>query len=943
MGYNIGPKIGIEGESEFRNQIKKINAEYKTLEAETRAVTAAFEKNGDEQGKLEAITKQLEKQIDKQKQKMSLLEDAVKKATEKFGEESTEANRLRGVLYDTQATVSKLEGSLDDARRQLDETGDAMEDFGDETDKAGDAAMEFEDVLGAAFLANIATDIVGSLTDAVIDFAKGSIEAAAEVKASNAQMEQTFIGMEKNASQALEAIEDTTGITTTRIQDSFTKLFAFAKTSGADAEEALNLSQRAMAAAADSAAYYDKTVEEAAETLQSFLKGNYANDAALGIAATETTRNAKANELYAKSFKELSESQKVDVLLAMVEAGNAASGALGQAAREADSWTNVTGEAAETVRQLQAAVGEPALEEMIPIIQGITESLKGLLEVSDWESLNNSIGDFNDAMQRANTEYEESTAKTESTALAAAEYVERLRDLEAAGLDTAQAQYDYKRIVGELNSLIPTLNLTIDEQTGLLIENKDAILNDIKAWSKMSATSSYQRKLQQQSEALGDAELAVYEAQYKLTGLQEDATKIESDLAKKSAELAKAEEELSHCVQRCGDSAYAAAASSSEETTRYKELEAQCASLSDEVYDLHLAQQANKSEQDALNDAIQSGKETVSQYEEEIKAVSEAMDKFGQSSEEVETGHAELQTKIESTQAAVDELCNAYDTAKEDAWESLSVQIGLFDEIATKSDWSAEKVIKNWESQQRAFYNYSANLQKAVDMGLDTALVQQLSDGTQESMQLLDALVNDTEISIDEINAAFRGLSASKDNTSEVLAEIKTGFSNTMDELTADAKDAGLDIVDGVVLGIDNNAYKLKNAMKRLGQKGIDAVEVAFDINSPSRVMQDDAAYVVDGAVLGIDRNVSDFEAAMERMAFAGRDAYVQAQLSRAEDYPILYSPAVQPTGGGTNYTRHYGGFNIQIHQQPGQSPDDLVDVLMDRIQTLVDSKEAGL
>ncbi len=943
MGYNIGPKIGIEGESQFRDQIKKINAEYKTLEAETRAVTAAFEKNGDEQGKLEATTKQLEKQIDKQKQKMSLLEDAVRKATERFGEESTEANRLRGVLYDTQATVSKLEGSLDDARQQLDRTGDAMEDFGDETDKAGDAAMEFEDVLGAAFLADIAADVVNGLTDAVIDFAKESIDAAAEVKASNAQMEQTFIGMEENASQALEAIEKNTGITSTRIQDSFTKLFAFAKTSGADAEEALNLSQRAMAAAADSAAYYDKTVEEAAETLQSFLKGNYANDAALGIAATETTRNAKANELYAKSFKELSESQKVDVLLAMVEAGNAASGALGQAAREADSWTNVTGEAAEAVRQLQAVAGEPALELMIPIIQGITESLKGLLEVSDWESLNNSIGDFNDAMQSANTEYEEATAKTEATALAAAEYVERLRDLEAAGLDTAQAQYDYKRIVGELNSLIPTLNLTIDEQTGLLVENKDAILNDIKAWSKMSATSSYQRKLQQQSEALGDAELAVYEAQYKLTGLQEDAAEIEAELAEKSAELAKAQEELSHCVQRCGDSAYAAAAGSLEETQRYEELEAQCATLADEVYDLQNAQQSNKTEQDALNEAIKSGKETVSQYEDEIKAVSEAMDKFGQSSEDVESGQTELQAKIESTQAAVDELCDAYNTAKEDSLEALSTQIGLFDEIAVKSDWSAEKVIKNWEAQQRAFDNYSANLQKAVDMGLDATLVQQLSDGTQESMQILDALVNDTEISIDEINAAFRGLSVAKDTTATTMAEIETDFSDHWAKIEQLAKDAGLNIVDGAVVSIDKNAYKFAASMKRMANSGIDAYKVAMDINSPSGVMEHETEFVVDGAVISIDRNLADFEAAMKRLAYAGRDSYVQAQLSRADDYPIMYSPAVQPIGGGANYTRHYGGFNIQIHQQPGQSPDDLVDVLMDRIQTLVDSKEAGL
>lgn len=66
-----------------------------------------------------------------------------------------------------------------------------------------------------------------------------------------------------------------------------------------------------MRAASDSAAYYDRSIENTTETLQSFLKGNYANDAALGIAATEITRNTVANKKYAKSFQELSEAQKV--------------------------------------------------------------------------------------------------------------------------------------------------------------------------------------------------------------------------------------------------------------------------------------------------------------------------------------------------------------------------------------------------------------------------------------------------------------------------------------------------------------------------------------------------------------------------------------------------------------------------------------------------------
>ena len=63
------------------------------------------------------------------------------------------------------------------------------------------------------------------------------------------------------------------------------------------------------------------------ESLQSFLKGNFENDAALGLSCTETTRNTAANALYGKSFKDLSEAEKQLTLLQMVEDANKASGA----------------------------------------------------------------------------------------------------------------------------------------------------------------------------------------------------------------------------------------------------------------------------------------------------------------------------------------------------------------------------------------------------------------------------------------------------------------------------------------------------------------------------------------------------------------------------------------------------------------------------------------
>ena len=280
-----------------------------------------------------------------------------------------------------------------------------MESLSKEADGAG-KEMDglFGELFKADFYAEIAVGALQELGRQLVDFAADSVGVAADVKAANAQFSQTFKELEKDATKALGSIEKQTGVTATRMQGSYTKIFAFTKSVGADSAEAMDIAERAMLAAADSAAYYDKTIEEATETLQSFLKGNYENDAALGIAATETTRNAEANRLYAKSFQELSEAQKVDVLLSMVEAGNQASGALGSAAREAEEWTNVTGEAQEAMRQFQASLGAPVLEAVTPLIKNITEAIYEMIESTASMKLAAEMKNVANALEEANVQ-----------------------------------------------------------------------------------------------------------------------------------------------------------------------------------------------------------------------------------------------------------------------------------------------------------------------------------------------------------------------------------------------------------------------------------------------------------------------------------------------------------------------------------------------------------
>lgn len=259
---------------------------------------------------------------------------------------------------------------------------------------AKNKALAFGDVLKANVLGGVIVDGVKKLGSAIKNMSGAFIESAADVKAEGSAFKQTFGDLGDAASEAIGRVADSSGILQTRLNTLGSKIYAFARSSGGDATESMSLMERALQAAADSAAYYDTSVEQATETLQSFLKGNFENDAALGLSATETTRNAAAMELFGQKYNDLSEIQKQQTLLKMVEDSQKLSGAMGQAAREADGWENVTGNLSEAWRQFQANVGTPFLESLIPVIQDITEAFQEWMNNVDWDKFSQKITDF---------------------------------------------------------------------------------------------------------------------------------------------------------------------------------------------------------------------------------------------------------------------------------------------------------------------------------------------------------------------------------------------------------------------------------------------------------------------------------------------------------------------------------------------------------------------
>lgn len=906
--YNIGPRIGIEGEAQFRQQISRINSEYRSMDSYLKTLDRSMTQNGKSQEALATKSNVLRQQLALQEQRFEALSDALSKAREKYGDNSQEVMRYEGALLDVKNTQEQLTRELADTEDEMRRLAEGIEDVGDSAEVAEPKMLSFGDIVKAGIASGTILNTLERVGEMVVDIGGQAIEAAADVNAANAQFEQTFGELKSRATSALEAISDKTGVAVTRLQGGYTALYAFTRSVGGDQETSLNIAQRALTAAADSAAYYDRTMEDATETLQSFLKGNYANDAALGIAATETTRNAKANELYAKSFKELSEAQKVDVLLAMVEAGNAASGALGQAAREADSWANVTGELSEAWRQLLAQLGGPILTGLTPIIQGITNAMNGWMQQSSGEKLSQGIVDFRTELEAADTAARESATSLAATTGLAQQYVDRLRELEGAGLDTAEAQREYAQVVGLLNALMPELGLTINEVTGRLEQNTWAIEDNIQSLKKQAenqAKMAYYQKII-------DSYTAAYEQQY---AAQERLVQLEEEEARIREQLHIAEQQ-----QRA-------------------------ANIRGNMDEIAVYREKVNAYTDALS-AVEREKNELLPVLEEFNAAVAAEEA---ALDAATAGYAELAGATESATAATDAqseavaaLGEAYTASKNAARESIDNQIGLFDELETKSEMSARQIVKNWGKQQEAFGRYSENLKKAVELGLDQTLVQQLSDGSQQSMLILDELVNSTKVSVEEINAAFGGLDAAKDNLSSTMADMEAIANGTYDDMVAAANAAGYDTVAGLSAGIRANFSIMENAMRDMGKKAQTAFNRTMEIQSPSRVMARAGGYVVAGVVQGVEQNSRDLEKAMSELATAGQVAY-QEQLDHVAQYPSMMQGV---PGYGTSTTTNnrsvaYGGINITINAQAGQDAHSIADAVLEELTVRLGREEA--
>ena len=389
MAVKIGPVIGIDGESDFRNSIKNMIQQGKTLSAEMDKVKQSFKNADDKQTAYAKVAEKLSEQIENQQKIVDKFREAVEKSTEETGETSDQTLKWKEQLAKAETELEKLKGTEIEAGDATDDMGENVEDVGENMDKAKEKTSTFADVLKAnltsqAIIDGIKAiaDVVKQVADAVQEAITGTVQWADDLATL-----ATTSGISTDQLQKMEYMSNLIDVDVSTVTGSMTKL-----------TKSMSSAASGSGTAAEKFQALGVSVTDANGNLRDNEEVFYEVIDALGAIENPTERDAAAMEIFGKSAQELNP---------MIEAGADRMRELGEEAEATgyvlseDAVGNLTDvsdafdrleKAGDSAKRNAVAAMAPAILEMtnlaVPAMQTFAQNVSAMF------SGDMSVGDF---------------------------------------------------------------------------------------------------------------------------------------------------------------------------------------------------------------------------------------------------------------------------------------------------------------------------------------------------------------------------------------------------------------------------------------------------------------------------------------------------------------------------------------------------------------------
>lgn len=318
MAVNIGPKIGVDGEAEYRRQINQIIQQSKTLESQMKLVASSFTTATTAEEKNAKTASVLSKQIDVQRERVKLLAEQTGKAAAKYGESDAKTQKWQQALNEATATLNKMQSELRN-------TSSGVEELGDDMREGSEKVLSFGDVLKA----NVASDFIVSgikamasaikeATAALVDLGKQSIMGFAEQEQLIGGVDTLFKESSAQVQQYANEAYKTAGLSANEYMETVTSFSAsLLQSMGGDTQAAAEKANRAITDMSDNANKLGTDMTSIQNAYQGFAKQNYTmlDNLKLGYGGTKQ----EMERLVAEAAAMTKEQEKLNVA---VDAGD---------------------------------------------------------------------------------------------------------------------------------------------------------------------------------------------------------------------------------------------------------------------------------------------------------------------------------------------------------------------------------------------------------------------------------------------------------------------------------------------------------------------------------------------------------------------------------------------------------------------------------------------
>lgn len=468
---------------------------------------------------------------------------------------------------------------------------------------------------------------------------------------------------------------------------------------------------------------------------------------------------------------------------------------------------------------------------------------------SAYDEANISVGELTEtargtteAIGEVQAEFDATTQSTLATAQVANSYIAKLEELEAAGLETDEAQRQYHNTLLLLSNAVPELSDLIDTQTDSIEGGTAALRANAQAWEDQAKAQAYQEYM---------------------SGVMEQYNAVMEEAAANEMELTKAQIQAENAAKGM-DSAYQSILKTLGMTDdEFKAIYGSVDNLY--IYDtgldmvssglldlqnqyvgyrkeLNQAQEAEELYQAALDEGNGALEEAQAALDEASAAYDRLTESASDTGDAVGEGADQINSALSNVNSTVQELADSYNEAYEAALGSIEGQYSLWDEAAAVSETSIGSINSALQSQIDYWNQYNENLaslnERAADIEGLSELLATFADGSANSVNAIAGMVNASDEDLQQMVDSYAQLQQAQQDTSDSLADLTTGFSNQMDELqtslvediaamdlSEEARQNGIATIQGYISGASSMRGQVAAAYASLGSAATSALQ----------------------------------------------------------------------------------------------------------------------